>query len=196
MSLGRISLSALAILGVLAGGLGLVTYLNLAKFRQTLVELEASRFEVVAREIVDVIENGMSVGLALDQMEHLEAVLDNARRLDRDILAIDLLSASGETLVTRGEPGTEPLLATSRADQAPGRWHAVDPAGYQLSLPITNSFGVPAGAVVLRYGDEDFRAATRIVSDDLLHAFVEALIIASCLVTASVLVMALREEKA
>lgn len=169
-----ISTKVTATLVVLLGfGLGLVAYLDDAKFQKTLADLQAGRVEVVGHQIVGAIENGMNLGLALDQITNLDTILRRGARGDGDIQSVLVLDERGRVLVASdGRPVGMPLPGALDARTADGRsqgWRGRSAAAFVVGLPIVNTFGGHAGNVVVTYDTAPFDAAVAAVRPRLLE---------------------------
>ncbi|MEO1017233.1 MAG: hypothetical protein AAFY56_06010 [Pseudomonadota bacterium] len=161
-----------------------MTYLNFAKFYQTLAQLEASRFAAIGTEIVGTIEIALNLGLALDQIENLQNVLASAKSLDSTIVSIGVLGPTGNPLVaTAGDTAILPAsIGTKMLVQGfEEYWHGEGSSGSYVALPITNSFGESAGLLVLNYSNRNFQIATSAVWEQLRTALAKIWVFAAAL---------------
>lgn len=147
----RINLYSLA---VLAFALGLYGFLNNAKFRSELTKLQQSRFEILALDLRDSVEQGLRLGLSLDQLENVQALLDRTRARYVEVAAIVVFDEFGDVLYRSG--GVDSALPTAwlsalehDGGASPSAVERDDLRG--VLLPVLNSFERRVGGVALLY---------------------------------------------
>lgn len=166
---------AVYMVGIIAFALLLLTYLTNAKFRSLQEEVERSRFLALALDVKGTAERGLALGLGLEQMGNLAAVL---ARIDEDhpeILSLRVLDDQGDELFAAGRPlepaATEAGLRHLRGPGAePVLRDASGESAFGFMIPLVNTFGQVAGVVVLHYDRAPAAAAARQVTLEQLRA--------------------------
>ncbi|CAH6867533.1 Transporter [Vibrio chagasii] len=120
-----------AIMAVLLFSIALNATLNYFNFEKRLTETSDSIYEIVLEETHNDINQAISLGLPLSAISNIQNMLDRRLQIVDGITALVVVSTSGEQLFGTGE-------GTQQSDR-------------QLSLDITNSFGLVEGQVKLYY---------------------------------------------
>ena len=121
----------LAIMAVLLFSITLNATLNYFNFEKRLTETSDSIYEIVLEETHNDINQAISLGLPLSAISNIQSMLDRRLKIVDGITALVVVSSSGERLFGTGEGNQE--------------------NDRQLSLDITNSFGLVEGQVKLYY---------------------------------------------
>ncbi|MCY9825377.1 MFS transporter [Vibrio chagasii] len=121
----------LAIMAVLLFSITLNATLNYFNFEKRLTETSDSIYEIVLEETQNDINQAISLGLPLSAISNIQSMLDRRLKIVDGITALVVVSTSGERLFGTGEGNQE--------------------SDRQLSLDITNSFGLVEGQVKLYY---------------------------------------------
>ncbi|MFA0552540.1 MFS transporter, partial [Vibrio lentus] len=121
----------LAIMAVLLFSITLNATLNYFNFEKRLTETSDSIYEIVLEETHNDINQAISLGLPLSAISNIQSMLDRRLKIVDGITALVVVSSSGERLFSTGEGNQE--------------------NDRQLSLDITNSFGLVEGQVKLYY---------------------------------------------
>ncbi|MEZ8321536.1 MFS transporter, partial [Vibrio splendidus] len=121
----------LAIMAVLLFSITLNATLNHFNFEKRLTETSDSIYEIVLEETHNDINQAISLGLPLSAISNIQGMLDRRLKIVDGITALVVVSSSGERLFGTGEQNNE--------------------NNRQLSLDITNSFGLVEGQVKLYY---------------------------------------------
>ncbi|MEZ8722387.1 MFS transporter [Vibrio pomeroyi] len=121
----------LAIMAVLLFSITLNATLNYFNFEKRLTETSDSIYEIVLEETHNDINQAISLGLPLSAISNIQSMLDRRLKIVDGITALVVVSTSGERLFGTGEGNQE--------------------SDRQLSLDITNSFGLVEGQVKLYY---------------------------------------------
>ncbi|WP_394251173.1 MFS transporter [Vibrio profundi] len=120
-----------AIMAVLLFSITLNATLNYFNFEKRLTDTSDSIYEIVLDETHNDIKQAISLGLPLSAISNIQSLLERRVELVDGITSLAVISNTGDTLFSTG--ATEPN--TSR----------------QLSLHITNSFGLLEGEIKLYY---------------------------------------------
>lgn len=163
---------AVYMLGVIAFAVLLLTYLTNAKFRSLQEEVERSRFLALALDIKGTAERGLALGLDLEQMDNLGAILDRLDREHPEILSLRILDDQGEELHAAGPPleptattaGLHHLRVLGEAGGEAGLRDVSGDSAFGLMVPMVNAFGQVAGVLVLHYDRAPAEAAARAVT--------------------------------
>ncbi|CAH6902505.1 MFS transporter [Vibrio chagasii] len=121
----------LAIMAVLLFSITLNATLNYFNFEKRLTETSDSIYEIVLEETHNDINQAISLGLPLSAISNIQSMLERRLKIVDGITALVVVSTSGERLFGTGEGNQE--------------------SDRQLSLDITNSFGLVEGQVKLYY---------------------------------------------
>ncbi|HYG86128.1 MAG TPA: hypothetical protein VD978_07700 [Azospirillum sp.] len=133
----------------------------------------ASRFTVALRGLVGEVEDALSLGVSLNSLRNLEALIQRSLLRDDRITGIVIFNNAGETLASagRGAPsGTVPAgwKAAFERDGKSDRVAKVATGDFQaLLLGIRNPFGGVAGGVGVTYSVNEVRAGIRGTIPDL-----------------------------
>lgn len=159
--------------------LALATMLNTLRFDEVLEELVEQRLEVVAQEVAGDVLVGLDLGLAIESMDNLQAVLDRLRAQVAGVRVIAVHDCDGRPIVAsaaRGDAAAVSRLGAASATRD-GRWRRFDPAGIALGLRLTNSYGECAGGVALQYEADSFFATRSEVTVRLIGFAAAALLL-------------------
>ena len=145
-----------AIVILIAFGLGLISYLGYAKFVKVYRQIEESRFGVVLVELKSVIELDMTLGLPLAELPNLGSVLARSKQSATGIDDLELITPDGTILfstatATAGTRVPAGWLAGAVAESDQPFRAFSDGAVSGLSAPVGDSFGRQVGMVVLTY---------------------------------------------
>ncbi len=134
------------------------TFLNYSKYQATLSDLVRSRFVVVALDLKHTIESSVNLGMALEETENIQDVIDRLRGKHEQIrsLAVFRVSAGKGAAVfdteRAGVGRSVPdhwMHALDRSED--GVWHAVDADAFVVGVSVVNSFDKLVAGVALRY---------------------------------------------
>lgn len=114
--------------------------------------LGAGGLQFLLSGVARTVELNLQLGLPLNELQHLDAILENAVASTPDVLAADVIGQAGVTLFStdRGAVG-EPVpraWADAIAD-ARGGWRARERETVTFGQPITNDFGQFEGWVAI-----------------------------------------------
>lgn len=138
---------SLAIAIVLLVAVLITAALNVLKFQQIMEAHEQARYAFVTRDLVQVLEQSMNLGLPLDQIDNAEQILERQLQLDPSISGIAVFDPAGRVLyqASRLAPGW--VEAVLRQDAV---LEGAERESY-TSRPIFNAFGQPVGGVLVRH---------------------------------------------
>lgn len=121
--------------------------LNVLKFQQVMEEFEETRYSFVARDIANVLEQSMTLGLPLDQIDSAQQLIETQLDLDPGITSIVLFDVDGEVLfqTSRLPPGRATSVLFESEDEGVLIGESFS------STRIVNSFGQAVGGVVVRH---------------------------------------------
>jgi hypothetical protein len=168
------------LLFVIAAVLILISFLNYSNYRKTSLELNLTRYMVLAKDIRQGVVSDLNIGLHPSKDLYLIPTLtEMALRYD-GIRYIGVVDESG---IPIGQ-GAFPLLPPHRwkgriaATAADSYWQWSEADTFQIGLPFLNNFNVKAGAVVIGYDRVGIEHA---IDDMLRKMYVDALEILSLL---------------
>ncbi len=134
---------------ILAFAVVLLLFLNYAKFGATLESRERTRHALLAEHLAKILEARLALGLQLEDSPTLHAALDSERRDDARLLAIAAIDTEGSVQIQSGEG--QPALWRAVLRLAAGQNAPVQNEATALAVVLHNSFGAPAGWLVLEY---------------------------------------------
>jgi len=121
--------------------------LNVLKFQQVMEEFEESRYNFVANDIANVLEQSLNLGLPLDQIDSAQQIIERQLQLDSGITSIAVFDTVGDVLyqTSRLPPGRADSVMT-------GNQRVGDLSGDSFSSTrIVNSFGQVVGGTIVRH---------------------------------------------
>lgn len=163
---------ALALVNSVAVGIGLL--ILLARYESIVSDLQVSRVVVTATAVKNTIESQLALGLQLHDAHDISSVIGRAARRDSDIDAILVHDPDGRVLfanreVLQDSPAPPQAVALLRAVAGGSRQATWRDDGFGLvAVPLINSFGVPAGGLVLRFSREATMQALERVTERLV----------------------------
>ncbi|OSQ36743.1 hypothetical protein [Thalassospira mesophila] len=140
----------LALFLVLGSAIAMTTVLNFLRFDQTLHHLLAQRLTVVLSETQRDIVSGLDLGLRIENMENLDAMLGRRLGMSSDIQAIQVLDCNGSVIESRTPPGLSASVATIPFTPAPeDQWQSFDGNRAIAGTLLRDSVGQCAGYIRL-----------------------------------------------
>jgi len=144
------SLALIAAMGVLAAAVGSAWLANQAEDRVR-NEVAAARDGYLLRSLKAAAEANVSIGLALDQMDALQSLIERERESAEGVLSIDVFNGSGVVIYStdRSAIGTSvaspwvPFLEKDGTWAIPGRGERV------VGTRFDNDLGRPEGGIAL-----------------------------------------------
>lgn len=132
-------------------------------------EIERARVSHLLTSLKDTTEANLSIGLSLDEIAPLQALIEREKAGDPSVLAIDIFNVAGRA-----------VFSTDRSavgESVPASWsaHLRDPAGWRAGERGESIFGLPfendiavAGGIALTVSDEARRISDERLGIDLL----------------------------
>lgn len=137
-----LALRMLPLFAVIVGlALALGAYMNFSGVRGAYLDLIESRMEMVAEEVVTVVEAAVSVGIAPAEQVTLPDLLDRQAHADPLIRVIETLGPDGAILFSSAPAGTG----------AAGGEPEVESGLIVVARPVLNDFGVQVALIRVRY---------------------------------------------
>jgi hypothetical protein len=157
---GKLFLLAVAIA---AFTVGMAFLLITFKVENTQRDLRHGRFDLIARDVDRVVEQNLGLGMSMDEMTTLPAVLARRRLADAGIAAIDVADRNGRIVYSsdatavgndippswRAAIRQQQILQTNKSTSR--TWRIKDDAENIAGSTIDNSFGVTQGYIAVRY---------------------------------------------
>jgi len=134
-------------------GCGLVAGLNYLKFERILLDQQARVLEIFSDELGSTVENSLALGVQLAGVPGAQALLERAREAEKLIAGLTIADSSNVVLFDTDRQNIGRTLPQSQQAAAglAAPWRFRDGSGYGVGTPIINRYGVPEGAVLLRY---------------------------------------------
>lgn len=143
---------------LLLAAVGLLLFLNHAKFESTFEQRTRDRQAIVARDIAQTLEAQMALGLTLSDSPVVHQVLSRAQSTDPHVHAVVILDLRGQPVASVGTGAaglwtraTQQLRYRPMGDVRQGQTSA-------LALPLRNAFEAKEATLVLEYGLGDAQA--------------------------------------
>ncbi len=175
-------LAAVMIAAVLAAS-ALTISLNYFKTRRVLRTQEDLVYSFVADDLASTIEDGMNLGISLAMLQTTEQLIQRRRAAESGTLSISVFDATGAVLFDTDQFRVGRRLPPDWAPQAAeaAEWRADAPGAFVVGARITNSFGQPAGGVVVRYDPVPLETRVNTVLLDMVRAGLLALVVTAAI---------------
>lgn len=155
----------------------LTTVLNGLRFRETLEGLVAQRLEVVLQEVAGDVLVGLDLGLRLEAMENLGALITRHVHESEGVASLTIHDCAGKVLVAATADESTPRT-TWTAHLGKPLWRHFDTRGMALGVMLNNSFGECVGGVAIDYAADGFFQTRDAVMQRLLQiALLAALLV-------------------
>jgi hypothetical protein len=159
---------------VIALVLVLISYLNYSNYRKAYLDLNLTRYTIVAKDVRQTVLGGLNVGLRPAENTRLLPSIKEQTRRENGIRFIAVIDESG-TIIGDGKFGDgAPARWHSRlAKTLPENWQTSDADTIEIGIPFVNNFNIKAGAVILGYNKTAIESAA---SDMLRKLAVDVLV--------------------
>jgi hypothetical protein len=160
------------IVAVVLAASALTVTLNYLKFRRVVRTQEDLVYLFVANDLASTIEDSMNLGLSLAALETTEQIIQRRRAAERNALGIGVFDSTGTLLFDTDRyrvGGKVPHDWAPPVANAP-QWRADAATSYIVGATIINSFGQPAGGVVVRYDPRPMEARLGAILIQMLWA--------------------------
>lgn len=138
---------------VIALVLVLISYLNYSNYRKAYLELNRSRYMIVAKDVRQTVLAGLNVGLGpVENTRLLRSIKEQTRR-ESGIRFVGVVDEAGVIIGDgKSEEGAGARWRASLATTLPGAsWQTSAADTIEIGIPFVNNFNVKAGAVVIAY---------------------------------------------
>lgn len=134
-------------------GCGLVAGLNYLKFERILLDQQARVLEIFAGELGSTVENSLALGVQLAGVPGAQALLERAREAERLIAGLTISDSGNVVLFDTDRQNIGSTLRQGQLSAAglAAPWRFQEGSHYGIGTPIINGYGVPEGAILLRY---------------------------------------------
>ena len=160
----RFKISIMIIL-ILAFALLLNMLLNFFNFEKNYTNIVYSRFFVVAKDLQNTAEYGLSLGLLLPELKNLQEVINGIADERKDIVSIIIFDDGGQVVFhTNPEGDVGEGLTPFPAREVPSKWlegpkemdkEAISKLAHDdtfvIVLPLVNTFNIKVGALALSF---------------------------------------------
>ncbi len=157
----------------------LLLMMNYFKFQNILSNVTSSRLAVVNQTLEDSISNAVNLGLALDEIQISQSIIDRAKKSDKDIQSIDVFDANGQVLFSTRDGGNktkiaagvlEKLIKIKPANNVTNEWNNTTDEAFVLGVTLYNSFDRAIGGIVLNYDKSQYNGQVAAMLKELLTA--------------------------
>ena len=169
---------AIPITLVIALALGLISFLNYYVFEKTYKDLNVSRITVVARDLRQLIEAGLNIGLPPQSNLPFNESVSVAKEMTDGVTFILVRDDKGRRVLEAGEAIENPDWAKKFGNSP---WTSEDAKTYQIGLPYRNSFGVVVGTLILGYDRNAIVAATNDMRSSMITDWLYDVVIVALL---------------
>jgi hypothetical protein len=134
-------------------GCGLVAGLNYLKFERILLDQQARVLEIFSEELGNTVENSLALGVQLGGVPGAQALLERSREAEKLIAGLTISDTGNLVLfdTDRQNIGRRLRQEELAASGLAAPWRFRDGPHYGIGTPIINGYGVPEGAILLRY---------------------------------------------
>ena len=151
MTFGLATRITLALVVILAAGVGMTTLLSAHMFERTLSDFLTSRFEFELNDIRQRIETQMDLGIALAELQSVPQELEEYLRADEQILSIEVFDDTGIVLFSTdpsfvGDLVTEEWVTAWRASRGQEVWSDLERDARVVGVPLRDNLGRDVGS--------------------------------------------------
>ena len=134
-------------------GCALVAGLNYLKFERILLDQQARVLEIFSGELGSTVENSLALGVQLAGVPGAQALLERSREAEKLIAGLTISDSGNVVLFDTDRQNIGRTLRQEQlaASGLTGPWRFRDGPRYGIGTPIINGYGVPEGAILLRY---------------------------------------------
>ena len=175
----RIKLGLALLVGVVLS-LGLVVHAALDTFDRELQTVKTSHFGFTVDEIAHAINVRTDLGLRLETIPEIAALLDRIQAADSDVDRLLVFDADGRVVFSTDQTD---LGTTVEMHDGEGRWTRTDERAVIVGSPLINNFGKVVGGVLL---ESEIRHSAPLRERAAITVFgIAAGVLAACLLLVS-----------
>lgn len=154
--------------------------LNYFNFEKSYNDSRRAKFTIIAEDAVKIIEYGLDMGIAPEEMKNIQEVLNNEIQRNFDIVFISVLNKDLKTLFSSYK--NDSLIKDNKINEMLNNTQK-DNENYRIiNLPIKNAFKVDVGFLLLQYSEELGMNPVIKMAFYLLKLFIITLILSSILI--------------
>ncbi|MDC8758304.1 hypothetical protein [Janthinobacterium fluminis] len=141
----------------------LISFLNYSNYRKNYLELNATRYMIMGKDLRQTIEGGLNIGIAPAANTHLLPTMQDLMQRQSGTRYIAIVDEFGVVAVQGNMPAQPAAEWKKRLKQTAndGIWQGGGADTFQIGVPFSNNFNIKIGAVVIGYDRLEIRAATR-----------------------------------
>lgn len=138
--------------------LALTTLLNVLRFQETFENLVVRHLDVVVQDIASDVLVGVDLGLPLEALDNLDAIVARHIAQADGLEAISIHDCEGRPLAVVRAPGMQDEGPASwAAFLQEDSWHRFEENLIAVGVMLKNSYGLCAGGIAVEYEDAAFR---------------------------------------
>tara|TARA_E500000318_G_scaffold110361_1_gene125605 strand:- start:752 stop:1522 length:771 start_codon:yes stop_codon:yes gene_type:complete len=142
---------------VLAAALSMTTMLNYLRFEQTLRTLLTQRINVISNETTQDLLAGIDLGLRLENMENLDAILDRRLGMSSEITRITVANCQGASIAQASKTPEENASPAAALENHTGSsWTNFGKQGVITGTTLRDSLGQCAGILTVTADSTDY----------------------------------------
>ena len=178
----------MALVFILAAGVGMTTILSAHMFERTLSEFLTSRFEFELNDLRQQIETQMDLGIELANLQGVSEALESYAQASEEVFSIEVFDDTGVVLFSTdpsfvGDIVTEEWTIAWRTNRDRGFWSEVERDARVVGVPLRDNLGRDVGSLALRYSRGFF--------DDSVAAQTARLLVVGAVVVLGVIPMSI-----
>lgn len=129
----------------------LISFLNYSNYRKNYLELNQTRYLVMAKDLRQTIESGLNIGISPAENIHLRPIMRQLAATQSATRFIGVIDENG-IVVQQGEIA-DAAKATWKVQSQHSEefWHTTSANTFQINMPFSNNFNLRVGIIVVAY---------------------------------------------
>ncbi|STQ90340.1 hypothetical protein [Iodobacter fluviatilis] len=138
---------------VIAFVLAIISFLNYSNYRKTYLDLSLSRHLVLAKELRQIIEAGLNIGIKPSENLNLLPTINELMRSHAGIHYIFIIDENGNVTGEGGDPAVNIIFYKNKIKETQERkyWQEMTSDTIQIGIVFLNNFNIKTGAVIIGY---------------------------------------------
>lgn len=189
-----LSISALLIL-VISSVLVIISFLNYSNYRKNFLELNLTRYLVVAKDLRQSIEAGLNIGLPPAANTRLRPAMEDLAKQQAGTQYIAIFDDQGAFILQGAVPDAVRLEWQNKLRVSENYWQTSRSDTLELGMPFHNNFNLKTGAVVIGYARQPIENAMADMRRRLLLDTLQTLLLAAACTMAGVYLLTRKMEQ-
>lgn len=129
----------------------LIFFLNYSNYRKNYLELNQTRYLVMAKDLRQTIENGLNIGISPAENTNLRPIMRQLAATQGATRFIGILDQTG-VIIKQGDDTNVSTNSWETHEQHPEEfWHAKNEKNFQINMPFSNNFNLRTGIIIIAY---------------------------------------------